>query len=82
MTIYATFKLELEVHFLDALYDAALEHAIHVDGMSFEHATESLRRDGVIDAAACLGMLLDPGSLPGCDIDHHAVEISAEDEEE
>ena len=71
----AVFRLFLDVNDEDALFDAALEHAIHVDNCDREYALELLRdKHGDVNVSACLGMLLDPGSLPGCSIDFHEVD--------
>lgn len=69
------FTAEIVVHDLQQLYDAALEHAQKVDGISCELATENLHdEDGEIDVASCISMIMDPGSIVGCDIRESSTE--------
>lgn len=63
-----TFTMDVCVFGIDALFNAALRHAIDVDNLTASQACELLKPDGDIDVEACLVMLLDPGSLPGCQI--------------
>lgn len=68
---YATFHMDVRVHDAKALYQAALQHLTKVDGLTDDGARDFLGGGGTpgqIDINACLVALLDPGSLPGCDI--------------
>lgn len=68
---YATFHMDVRVHDAKALYQAALQHLTKVDGLTGAEARDLLAGDEPadrIDINACLVALLDPGSLPGCDI--------------
>jgi hypothetical protein len=58
------FSLYLNVYDPAQLFKAALASAIE-DGMD---ASVLVGADDDIDIRACLIQLLDPGSLPGCDI--------------
>jgi len=57
--------LECEVHDAEALYGAAVAHAMREDGLTLAEARELLRPDDEIDTRACLQMLLDTGSNLG-----------------
>lgn len=73
MTAY-TFQLDLRVQDVPTLYAAAMRYALEHDKLSAKEARELLgtKRKPRIDA--CIGMLLDPSTLPGCKIDGHSVE--------
>jgi hypothetical protein len=63
-----TFFIGLDIDNAQQLYEAALDRAIQ-DGLDRAATEEDLRyKDGSIKISACLVMLLDPGSLPGCSI--------------
>lgn len=70
MSRYHTITIELEVHDATALLAAAKERAT-ADGAPIDGLTGA---DGEPDTAACLVMLLDPGSLAGCSIEHSSAE--------
>jgi hypothetical protein len=74
MTRSYLFKLDLEVDDAMTLYHAALRHAVNVDGLSRADAVAVLSDNGEPNIEACIGMLLDPGSLSGCSIREHVVE--------
>jgi len=57
-----TVTISLAVHTPNALYAAALAHE------DCSGPDDLLDDDGQIDVAACLCMLLDPGTLAGCSI--------------
>lgn len=60
--------VSLMVEDATALHAAALAH-LRNQGLDEEDIAHSLRyADGSINENACLVMLLDPGSLPGCEI--------------
>lgn len=61
--------IEVEVNDEETLFGAALANAL-VDGMTIKSAKEHLRTQDEIDVGACLVQMLDPGGLPGCDIQH------------
>lgn len=61
------FALYGKVYDTAQLFEAALLRA-EADGLSNEDAREILQPDGEIDIYGCLRMLLDPGSLAGCEI--------------
>ena len=70
-----TLTMDIEVHDVPSLYVAAKHHAVHKDGLTPAEADELLKPDGkTIDVAACLSMLIDPGSLIGCEINETSVE--------
>lgn len=69
-----TLTMDIEVHDVPSLYVAAKHHAVHKDGLTPAEADELLRPGNTIDVAACLSMLIDPGSLIGCEINETAVE--------
>lgn len=60
------FSVYLDVHSPESLRAAAVERAVE-DGYDDPEAAV-LDVDGKLDISACLIILLDPGSLPGCDI--------------
>jgi hypothetical protein len=60
--------MDLDVHDEQELFEAARKHAREREGMGYEEAEELLRPSGEIDRSACLIMLIDPGTLPGCSI--------------
>jgi hypothetical protein len=64
-----TFHMDLRVQDEGELFAAARKHAIEMDKLPPEQADELLRPQGEVDRQACLVMLLDPGSLPGCNIE-------------
>jgi hypothetical protein len=57
--------IELTVDGIAELFEAATERAT-AEGIH-NHA-ELLTNDNDVDISACLVMLLDPGTLPGCSI--------------
>lgn len=61
------FVLYGDVYNTTQLFEAALLRA-EADGLSNEYAREILQPDGEIDIYECLRILLDPGSLAGCEI--------------
>lgn len=62
------FSMYLDVHDPESLLKAARERADE-EGYGNEELEQDLHNeDGSIDISACLTILLDPGSLPGCDI--------------
>lgn len=63
-----TFSLHVEIDDEDALYTAAMHHAVSVDGLSRQEAEELLCPAGERDMSACLSMILDPGYIQGCSI--------------
>ena len=67
MPLFVTFSLNLEVHDRGALYKAAFARAL-ANGVEESQAYDWLKPDCEIDVGECLRELLDPGSLPGCDI--------------
>jgi hypothetical protein len=68
-----TFSIDLEVKDEQQLYRAACRRAYSENRDTEEQAREYLMRDGEIDVSACLMMLLDPGSLEGCEIEQSYV---------
>lgn len=64
-----TVSLYLTVQDPDALFEAAFHYALDEDEVTAVQAIDQLRPDGEIDVEACLTMLLDPGSIPGCKIE-------------
>lgn len=69
-----TLTMDIEVHDVPSLFEAAVHHAVHKDGLKPAEADELLRPAGEIDPAACLTMLIDPGHLVGCEINETSVE--------
>lgn len=69
-----TLTMDIEVHDVPSLYAAARDHATNKDGLSLRLTDELLRPAGEIDVAACLIMLIDPGSLAGGEINETSVE--------
>lgn len=69
------FALYGNVYDTTTLFEAALLRA-EADGLSDEDAREILQPDGEIDIYGCLRMLLDPGSLAGCEIFDSFVEVT------
>lgn len=67
-------SIELTVHDEEELFKAAFEYAVDKDKQDPDYAVGYLRPDGEVDAGACLQTLLDPGSLPGCEIQHSSAE--------
>lgn len=68
-------SIDVSVFNEDALFVAALRHAINTDGVSADDALGLLRPEGVIDVPACLTMLLDPGAMSdGAEINSTQVE--------
>ena len=65
-----SFTLHLTVDDEFALLHAARAHP-DAAGMATEEFYDD---DGDIDIPTCLGMLLDPGTLPGCSIIKHHTE--------
>lgn len=66
--------ISLTVHNLLRLHDAAIKRAIE-EGLDEQATKEDLTDDdGNIDVGACLVMLLDPGTLAGCNIHETNVE--------
>jgi len=61
--------VHVKVHDKEALFEGAMKHAQEVDGLPGDEALELLKPDGEIDTGACLTMIVDPGSIPGCEID-------------
>ena len=61
--------VHVKVHDKEALLEAAMKHAQEVDGLPEAEALELLQPDGEIDQGACLTMIVDPGSIPGCEIE-------------
>jgi hypothetical protein len=68
------FSLYLQVNDPEQLLAAALAHPASADNQVGREAY--LDDAGQIDTGACLKMLLDPGSLPGCKIFDSSVEDS------
>lgn len=64
--------IEVTVRRPEWLYEAALERSTEegIDPEQFGLKNE----DGEIDEASCLQMLLDPGHLPGCEVEGSEVE--------
>ncbi|ACD21598.1 hypothetical protein [Paraburkholderia phytofirmans] len=60
--------IDVSVYDPETLFVAALDHAMRIDGLSKTAALEELKPGGEIDPRACLIMILDPGSVPGCGI--------------
>lgn len=60
-------QIDVRVHSLDTLYRAARERAKE-ENLSPELADEVLLSDGKPNPEACLIMMLDPGTLEGCEI--------------
>lgn len=58
----------LTVNDEQALFDTALAHMIDECRYSDAEARTLLASDDEIDVSTCLRMLIDPGSLDGCDI--------------
>jgi hypothetical protein len=72
-----TFTLDAEIIDVAQLYRAAVERAKadHAPGeYSDADIVDMLGEKSAPDISACVVMLLDPGSLPGCDIDGSSVE--------
>ncbi|MPQ56256.1 hypothetical protein [Duganella sp. FT27W] len=67
------FSLYFSVDDLKQLLAAALAHE-DAEGMT---AVDFTTAEGEIDVSACARMLLDPGSMPGCNIFDSAVEGEA-----
>lgn len=61
--------VHVRVHDKEALLEAAMKHAKEVDGLTHDDADSLLCPDGEIDQGACLTMIVDPGSIPGCEIE-------------
>lgn len=61
--------VHVKVHDKEALFEAAMKHAQEADGLPEDEALELLKPDGEIDTGACLTVIADPGSIPGCEID-------------
>lgn len=69
-----TLTMDIEVHDVPTLYAAAMRHAVHTDGLTQAEAEELLKPDGkTIDVPACLIMMIDPGSMLGCEIHETSV---------
>ena len=58
------------------LHAAALKHLIEIDGMDEGDAKDMLKHQGrrELDIGACLQVIIDPGSIPGCDVIQSDVE--------
>jgi hypothetical protein len=65
MARYYCFALNFRVLSADTLAQAAAERAV-AEGLSEEEWASMRTRDGEVESD--LTMLLDPGSLPGCEI--------------
>jgi hypothetical protein len=77
MKRYYTVTVELTVHDPAQLYLAAHAHSVKHDRQTPEEAAQMLKPsgpDGDVDIGACLITLIDPGSLPGCDIENSGAE--------
>ena len=78
LPVYWDFRSAVRVWDAGQLYDAACKRAIEEKGnstiISDACAIEDLGTRDAPDIAACLIMLLDPGSLPGCNIEESAAE--------
>jgi hypothetical protein len=68
-----TFHIDLDIDDPETLYQAALERLLQ-ENVDEDDAKRTLRPEGVINDSACLVMLLDPGSLPGCSINQSWVD--------
>lgn len=68
MTTVYTVTVTVKVDDKKKLYAAALKHLIEVDCMSRIAAIDLLRPWGKIHYGTCLQMIVDPGSIPGCDV--------------
>lgn len=76
-----TLTMDIEVHDVPSLFEAAVHHAVHKDGLSSRIACELLTLEGgATDVAACLTVLIDPGHLVGCEINETSVEEFREGE--
>lgn len=60
--------MEVVVFDRDALFAAAMKHAVEHDGLDPIEAKQLLVPGGEISPGGCLVMLLDPGHMSGCDI--------------
>jgi hypothetical protein len=72
----ARYQVTIDVTVNDAqrLFHNAMHRAVRNDHMTLDEAKELLNPDGQVDIGACLQMLLDPGSLAGCNIHHSSAE--------
>lgn len=69
-----TLTMDIEVHDVPTLYAAAKHFAINNDGLTQAEADDLLQPDGKnIDVPACIAMLIDPGSMAGCEINETRV---------
>jgi hypothetical protein len=68
--------IELDVTDKRVLYEAAFSHATQ-NGLTREQALQLFREYDEMDIGACLVQLLDPGSLPGCEIEHSEAQSAA-----
>lgn len=75
MTMDITFTVALRVDDVQALHAAAFNHGTRVDGLDDDETLELIGPKAEPDAQACLVMLLDPGSLPGCTIESSVAEV-------
>jgi hypothetical protein len=60
-----TVHIDVTIDDEEALYQAALNHAVNVDGLSRQEAIAMLKDDDQIEVTACLITLFDPGKSPG-----------------
>jgi arginyl-tRNA--protein-N-Asp/Glu arginylyltransferase len=69
---HGTYRFELECEVIDLyeLYSAAMHAALNQDKLSRSDAETVLNdtETGEINVGACIQMLLDPGSLTGCEV--------------
>ena len=72
MTPY-TFTLDLCVFDPAHLHAAAVRRALE-DGLTDEEVFEIIGHHSAPSIEGCISMLLDPGSLPGCNIDSSSAE--------
>jgi hypothetical protein len=68
------FTLDINVHDPEALYRKAVE-ACRADGLSGAFIDDMLLPGGEVQVKHCLAAILDPGTLPGCTIYGHEVEM-------
>lgn len=67
------FKLDLKVWDPELLYRKAVE-VCRADGLSGQMIDDMLLPGGEVQVHNCIAVILDPGSLPGCNIYGHEVE--------
>lgn len=80
MSIAYQFSLDANVTNPDALFQAAMTKAQQKGGLSYDEALKLFKPGGkLISTEACLVEMLDPGEIPGCQIQNSGADHVADD---